>query len=143
MAKEARIDNPGHQLARCRTLRELRNLHDRWMPRLDAGKHRSTVERVFPLPPLPDERFIRAIRTAEDLEAESRQMSHCVRSYASAVEAGECFIYRVLRPERGTLEINKLKDGVLALGQFKLAHNRAPALETWEYVRAWFDKYSR
>ena len=58
------------------------------------------------------------------MRAEAREISHCDASYRGMVKQGFCYIYRVLHPERGTLKVLRQRNGVLEIGQFKLAHNQ-------------------
>lgn len=141
IAQDIGIERPERALVECRTLAGLQKLHDRWLSRADypSIKVKTVTHVMFPPAPLPDTSVIRAIRTLAGLRAESRRMSNCVSSYASSILNGECSIYRVLEPERGTLEVVRNRDGELALGQFKLARNQPPSVGSWALVRNWFE----
>jgi hypothetical protein len=52
------------------------------------------------------------------------------------VRAGRAYIYRVLAPQRATLEIQLTGDKP-KIGQLKLARNRNPDPATVAAVRAW------
>ncbi|MBT8080187.1 MAG: PcfJ domain-containing protein [Gammaproteobacteria bacterium] len=92
----------------------------------------------FPAPPFPDSPHIRAITSAEELIREGRVQDNCVATYARHVASGDLYVYRVTRPERGTLELRQ-RDGAWVLGQFKLKRNRRPSHRSTRFVRQWFD----
>jgi len=91
----------------------------------------------FPPPPLPGDADIVPITTIKDLQDEGAIMHNCVGSYTEKVQTGECFIYRVIRPQRATLEISDTGD-MHHICHLKLADNEEPSAETWEKVRFWF-----
>ena len=129
---------------RTRTVGELRALHDRWAARARALDDEGHVARVakahgtetFPPPPVPGTSEIVHVGTVGELLREGREMHHCVGSYAEDCLLGTSFIYRVLAPERATLEI-RVRDGRVVVKQIKLACNRAPAAATVAAVRGW------
>jgi hypothetical protein len=61
-------------------------------------------------------------------------MSHCVASYISAVEEGECYIYRLNSPERCTVEVVRQVVG-WKLGQVKGFANARPAPKTMAHIK--------
>ena len=64
-------------------------------------------------------------------------MRHCVISYAQKMAAGKCSIYKILSPERATLEIDTRGD-TPKIEQIKLYRNGRPASRTLEAVEKWF-----
>jgi hypothetical protein len=92
---------------------------------------------TFPPPPLPGTDSIVPITTLQQLEAEGRIQRHCVVNYARAVCAGQVYFYRVLRPQRATLEV-KLSGGKPELGEFKRAANLGVGSAAIDAVEAWF-----
>lgn len=100
------------------------------------------AERRFPEPPLPDSSAIKAIRTVADLVEEGFEQRHCVASYADAVCRGDSYIYKLLYPERATLELRK-RNGRLSLGEFKGPCNRRPGADAFRVVRDWLAAASR
>lgn len=68
-------------------------------------------------------------------------MSHCVASYTEKVLSGRSYIYRILKPERATLEL-KITDGHLEIGQISLHNNKAPSEETQIIVGRWLYRKS-
>jgi hypothetical protein len=131
-------------LAKVPTMSRLKGLHDRWYRRLNL--HRAVGfgawvkilfgTGTFPVPPLPGTDTIIPIRTVDELLAEGEEMDHCVGSYAQGVFTGECFIYKVLSPQRATLELSPVWP-TPALAQLKLKGNEEPAPECWQAVERW------
>jgi hypothetical protein len=91
----------------------------------------------YPPPPLLGTDTIVPITSIEELAAEGRAQRNCVADYAASIFAGDRYVYRVLAPERATLEI-RLGGIVPELGQLKLARNREPSRATFAAVRRWF-----
>jgi hypothetical protein len=133
------------RLARCKSFEALQHIHDRWSRTLSRDRAVRRAEEFyekhgtysFPSPPFPGDADIVPVTTITDLLNEGAEMHNCVGSYAEKVMSGECFIYRVLRPQRATLEISDTGD-MHHICQLKLAHNGEPAAETWAKVRYWF-----
>lgn len=88
----------------------------------------------FPAPPYPATESLTPICTAAELRREGHQMSHCVASYISAVEEGECYIYRLNSPERCTVEVVRQVVG-WKLGQVKGFANARPAPKTMAHIK--------
>jgi hypothetical protein len=129
-------------LSRCKRVEDLQTLHDRWTERLNRrSAHPISGDLTFPQPPLADTEQIIAIRNPQDLAEEGRLMHHCVASYTNDVFKGRSFIYRVLAPQRGTLQLG-FKNGELRILQFKLAWNRHPSEESHSRVRKWLASYT-
>ncbi|MFC1812588.1 PcfJ domain-containing protein [Thermodesulfobacteriota bacterium] len=133
-------DNAIHALNSCSSTDDLQRIHDRWADRFNQSRL-ETDGRWFPKPPFEGNVDIRPIMTEEDLLEEGRQMHHCVGGYIKEVRDGKCFIYRVMKPQRATLEI-KIRGGI-RIGQFKLAHNREPAEESWVTVMKWLERHKK
>jgi hypothetical protein len=95
----------------------------------------------FPPPPLSGNSVIEPITDCHELMQEGESMRHCVASYAQDVMRGSCCIYRVLQPERASLEIkiDKARDALL-VGQFRLSGNSTPAVGTRRMVDTWMRK---
>lgn len=94
----------------------------------------------LPPPPLPGNDAIQPLRTGRDVLDESRDMRHCVATYLPMLKEGKLFIYRVLQPERATLEIHH--DGVAwRMGQLAGVANAPVSIHTRILVRAWLTHY--
>lgn len=164
MAVQLRIRRPERALRQCRTIEEIYALHERWVRRMNhilyerygnplhAIHPRPAPEpamaepvdeeselpenHVFPEPPFPDSKHVQAIRTAEDLREEGRTQRHCAAAYVPYVAAGELFVYRVLYPQRATLELLKTPVG-WSIGQLKLRGNADVCQATRDVVTSW------
>ncbi len=131
-------------VCRIRAPRDLERLHRRWTERAYLAKNRDELERlaatfgtrVFPPPPVPSTDTIVHVGTLDALLAEGREMHHCVVAYARACFEGTSAIFKVLAPERSTLELRAV-DGRWAMTQLVRAHNQAVSPPTLVAVRAW------
>jgi len=136
------IDNLDARLQGCRDPAALVRLHDELVAmRRGWWTVASIVRRIgnaFPAPPLKGTSAIIPITTVEDLAQERAEMQHCCLSYVDRIREGRCYLYRVLAPERGTLEIDR-RGPRLQISQFKLARNQAPSVAAVLAVRRWFD----
>lgn len=97
-----------------------------------------TGETRFPAPPVEANGKIFPIETLEDLRAEGRLMHHCVAAYEGAVAQGESYIYRMIAPERATIEL-KLTGHSAQLCQVTLAYNERASATTVEVVERWLE----
>jgi len=102
-------------------------------PRIDI----STL--TFPPAPFPDSKTIQAITTVDELIEEGRVQDNCVASYAETVAKGDSYIYRVMKPQRGTLEL-RYSDGAWVTGQFKLKKNAPAGAKAKAAVRRWYQQ---
>ncbi len=135
------IENARQAVQRCASERQIQRLHDRWMYQVNAKPVLIEKGQPFPAPFLEGDADIIPIRNAEDLLLEGRLMQHCVGAYVSDVLSGECFVYRVLRPERGTLEVKRGgTPSDFYVNQFKLSHNREPSQESKDRVARWLSE---
>lgn len=127
------------QLFNCSRLERLEALHDRVTRRMmddHPGELESLVDvygQVFPESPLCGNNIVEPVRTVDDLYAEGDEMNHCVFSYVNRIFQEKSFIYKVMFPERGTLEL----DAGLNIAQFELKNNEAPSKESWKAVEQW------
>lgn len=130
----------------------LNRLHDNWVTRFNQSQayqdmleereqqsaeskaHYDELKKaVYPLCPLGDfENFIQ-IKDYPGLAKEGADMNHCVASYfTSAVNDGNYF-YKLLSPERATVQI-KQQFGKTSVIQFKLKSNKKPNRESYDYL---------
>lgn len=96
----------------------------------------------LPPPPLPGNRDIEPLTTEAMLIEEGRAQHNCAGSLARRVRKGDCYLYRVLRPERATLAIERGDNGDWGIAQIKLACNEFPAARTCEAVETWLRMYA-
>ncbi|MBF0121705.1 MAG: PcfJ domain-containing protein [Desulfobacterales bacterium] len=143
------IQNSFQILNQLKGLNEIKRLHDRWSNRLNninkqrlKDKYASELERMkvlFPEPPILGNEFIQPIICEESLFIEGIEMKHCVGSYTNKILNGESYIYKVLAPQRATLEIEYIQSK-WRIAQLKLAKNQSPSLETHNAVLQWLLK---
>jgi len=108
----------------------------------DAIKRKKDEVNNFPLQPIPDGEAIYALKTVAQLNTWAKKQQNCIRSYAQAVFARKCYLYKViLGKEEATLEILRLPDG-LKLGQIKGFRDSKVSKELLTYARRWFKDYT-
>lgn len=73
----------------------------------------------------------------DELRDEAEELHHCADSYVDRIYAGESYLYRVMTPERGTLEIDPRTGEIV---QFLLAYNQEPQHTSCQAVKAWHQK---
>lgn len=89
-----------------------------------------------PVPELPGE--IEYVSSSQDaLDLEGAQMHNCVSGYARRVAQGDCFIYRVLTPERCTLAIDLGPHGQFRIMQIRTLRNGPVQRSTERIVEQW------
>jgi len=132
-------------LDNCRSVAALRQLHDRWADIVNRGaeeRRRSAyLERYgglgFPQPPLSGNESIVPITTIDELAAEGREMKHCVLAHAPAIFEGRAYVYRVLAPERATLELTLEGPAAVTLAELRGSGNADVSDETRQCVLRW------
>jgi len=143
VARVLGIEDAHIALQRCVDLDSVRRLHDRWTDRMNQRQalvvHGATP---FPETPIPGNETIHPITSLEDLQAEGRLMHHCVSVYEPAIRKGECYIYRILKPERATIEVS-LTGNQARARQVKLAYNGRTSNETRLEIESWLVEASK
>ncbi|QAZ67278.1 PcfJ domain-containing protein [Solidesulfovibrio carbinolicus] len=145
LANALGLPDPSERLKRLRNNTELRRLHDVLTARLNRQRTvavEARYQKPFPCPPLSGDLDIQPITSVGELLDEGSSMHHCVASYMDMIFSGTCYIYKVLSPERATLEIKILPDGKCRINQLKLACNAKPSVETAARVRFWMKNAS-
>lgn len=126
-------------LRRCRDFTAVKQLHDRWTDRLNQQRCIAVYgHSKLPEPPLAGNDQVHPICTLEDLREEGRLMHHCVASYVDAILSGQCYIYRILQPQRATIEV-RLRGDQASVRQVAQAYNGKPNEDTLTAVQQWFD----
>ena len=92
----------------------------------------------FPEPFIKGNKNIVHIKNYNNLCAEGRVMEHCVASYEKDIIQGYSCIYKVLSPQRATLELVKENDTFL-IKQLKLKSNTTPSNSTYNYIDKWLE----
>lgn len=115
---------------------ELDRAHDRMVTRFNASEKVRTKTIVhFPKSPIGDKKDLIQIKDSVELANEGRSMHHCVGGYVRQARLGQYFFYKVLSPERATVQI-AVKDDKVSIVQFKLACNKSPSEESWVNIKA-------
>ncbi len=142
MGSVLNIENLPAILNQTKTVDALLNIHDRWMERLHRKETIISRGKSFRPPPIPGNKNIYPILTFEDLLAEGKFMHHCVGGYVNKINSGDSYIYRVLQPERATLEI--IDHGRHArIGEFRRLYNQSPSNRSYLNVTDWLDNYKK
>lgn len=138
IGRALRLEHPEQVLRGCRSFEEVFRLHDRWMMRLNEAALEGDDAADLPPPPIAGSETILPIQSSFQLRLEGRLMHHCVAAYGQRVRRGESYIYRVLAPERATLELSyRPQARAWSIAQLKLSHNRGPSQESWQHVTDW------
>jgi hypothetical protein len=82
------------------------------------------------------------LTTKEELKREGEEQRNCAGGYAGKARNGSIYIYRVLRPERATLEISLRADGFWRRSQAKAAENMPVSRQTKYEVDQWLSRFS-
>jgi hypothetical protein len=131
----------GHDPARvqqCEHRAEIVQLHDAWTRELNSRPAPTNrPRRQFPDPPFPGNDQIQPITDSDALRQEGREVHHCVGIYASRIISGRVAIYRVLQPERATLELVFHAGREWRVGQLVGFQNRPVQDETRQSVQSW------
>ncbi len=107
-----------------------------------AEHHRQLEHGPLPAPPLqglPGK--IEPITTREDLHSEGQAQDNCVASYASRVALAQCYIYRILWPERATLSIIPRPSDEWTIGELETASNQPASKKTFAFVQHWLNSH--
>jgi len=91
----------------------------------------------FPPPPVPGTPNIVPLTSAYDLAQEGQEQQNCAGSYLNQVVRGHTYIYKVLMPERATLELVRTRDGTWMRGQLKRRGNKPTQRTTAAVVDQW------
>jgi hypothetical protein len=142
MGSVLNIENLPAILNQTKSIGAMQKIHDRWMERLHRKETIISSGKSFRKPPIPGNNDIFPILTFEDLLAEGKLMHHCVGGYVNKISTGTSYVYRVLHPERATLEI--IGHGRHArIGEFKRLYNQSPSNNTYLTVTSWLEKYKK
>ncbi len=135
----------------CRSGWQLERFHDSLVEEMDKENiHNELTERFaakygdifFPPPPVPGNEQIRPILSLPSLKNEGKILEHCIFSFAEEIFKKQCFCYKILNPERGTLLID-LKNGRPVIGAIQLRKNKPPAVGTIKSVSEWLEIFMK
>ena len=131
------------RIAQCKNPQQLISLHDNLTQIFNRIAHHTPSPSInhFPDPPVPGVNgIVEPILSNEELIAEGKHLQHCVASYADKAKNRQSYFYRILKPERATLEIkyNRTQPTVLQCCGRK---NKKPSAETLEYINEWLAQH--
>lgn len=118
------------------SLAQLSRYHDLLCKRIDIERFKCLS---FPPPPLQGTNEIIPLKTPEDLYEEGKIQHNCVASYSEQVALmRNIYIYRMLKPERCTLEITQ-SSSRWTLAQLKAGCNRNPSEKARLAAEKWLN----
>ena len=132
------------QLQNCATTAALQRLHDNLVEELNESRGtkliRDHMGNPKPIPPAPLQPAysIEPITGQIDLIKEGREMRHCIASHLFSVVSGDYAVYRMLEPERLTIEIVVTDWGQCYLKEVRGKGNRLPTANSMEIIEKWF-----
>lgn len=130
----------GSLINACKIYAQIARLHERWSDQvLYINSLRTAGEKndSFPAPPLAGSQHIEPITTLYDLLVEGKVMRHCIDVHESDIRSGKSYIYRVLYPERATLEMRITPRQGWMVRRLKTSGGRVPRMETKRFVQMW------
>ena len=131
----------GYQrLLNCRTIDEIEKLHEKCIIKINKEKKKKLI--VFPSPPIQGNKDIIPLTNSYELINEGIIQHHCVVSYQNDIICGNSYIYKVLEPERATLEVTILANAKFQIAQLRLSCNQSPSKETIQKVDKWIREAS-
>ncbi len=139
MAEMMEVTFPATYYLAFRTKQEVERAHDQLVARFNLSDKVSLKGvTTFPACPLgtilgQDDELIQ-ITNSFELSTEGREMHHCVGGYVRQAGKGECYFFKVLSPERGTLQLG-IRDDKFSILQFKLACNKTPSEASWFHAK--------
>lgn len=91
-----------------------------------------------PVAAVEDDAFlIEPLQSRTALEAEGAEMSNCIASYLAKIHSGNCYAYRLFRPERATVLIDR-RAGRWSIAEAMIAGNeRQVRSSTWNRLSKW------
>ena len=132
------------ELQQCTTTNALNRLHDRLVVELNQWRRRELIRDEggqpvpLPEPPLPATDTIIPITSQAELIEEGQEMHHCIASHLKSVVDGKFAVYRMMAPERLTIEVLVMGGGQLVLREVRGKCNRLPSDASNAIIEAWF-----
>ena len=130
------------RVLQCPTRQQVVQLHDQLAEARNERqralyRQRFVRSNSFPAPPLSGTQTIQPIRDDYALDQEGHEMHHCVGIYAKQMREGNRAFYRVLAPERATLELLRSPSGTWRISQLAGHCNARVAQKTKRAIYAW------
>ena len=123
-----------HLIGPFRSTDHVVRVHDRLAVRLN--RQQITLQLEFPPPPIDGTSDIVPVTTLQMLYEEGTAQRNCAVSRAHEVAKGRAYVYRVLSPERATLQLDR-SGRHWCLGEIKAAGNAPVRNETMDAVADW------
>jgi hypothetical protein len=130
------------RVLQCRTRQQVLQLHDQLVEARNQRqkalyRQRFVQSTSFPPPPFEGTQTIQPIRDDHALDQEGHEMHHCAGIYSKHLRAGNRAFYRVLAPERATLELQRSHGGTWRISQLAGHCNARVAQKTRRAIYAW------
>lgn len=125
-------------ISRLQTLEQLQYLHERWTKRLLKTSPSRHLSHFGPAP-ISGTNTIIPLSSATLIHEESSVMQHCAEGLAHQIACGKSYLYRILEPERATLEIVKKDNGEWRITQLKRENNLAAGSQTYTAILNWLE----
>lgn len=131
-----------------KTTRQLEQLHDRLTQQYNNSEQgrlallerfrsqgiTEDIDSPYPICPLGDFEHFVQLKNRSELAEEGIYMRHCVSSYHNNLLGGKRYIYKLLQPQRATVELS-FNQSNYRITQFKLARNRKPSPDSYQYLK--------
>ncbi len=127
---------PPRQLPMFDSLAQLTRHHDHLADELNLRAPSAEEPVELPMPPIPGNETIVPLTSPAMLAEEGREQQTCVAAYSQCVAHGNQFIYRVLAPERATLQILRTPQG-WQIGELSGPRNQPVSRATHIAVEQW------
>ncbi|MDF1690873.1 MAG: hypothetical protein P1U47_00755 [Zhongshania sp.] len=130
-------------LGRVKSIPEMNARYDAFF-NCDADKSRKTLTRMWGLErllnlPLPEGRYVKALRTLKAIDTQSMKGGLCLRLYTVDSINGTISFYVIpTTPTPLTISVVKHDGGELRIGDAKHFNNVLPSEEEYAYVQTWF-----
>jgi len=118
------------------SLAQLTRHHDQLADELNLRAPPAQEPVELPPPPIPGNETIVPLTSPAMLAEEGREQQNCVAVYSRIVANGSQYIYRVLAPERATLQILRTPEG-WQVGELSGPRNHPVSRETEIAVMRW------
>ncbi len=130
------------RVLQCRTRQQVVQLHDQLVQARNQRQEALYRERYlrpasFPAPPFLGTQSITPICDNHALDQEGHEMHHCAGIYAKHMREGNRAFYRVLAPERATLELQRSPSGTWRISQLAGHCNARVHPRTRRAVHSW------
>lgn len=139
LGEELNIKNSKAIVKACKTVDQLKKLHDNWVISLNRSRRYYDPDIEFNRPKIMECEGVAWISSANGLIDEGKRMKHCVATYIRKVISGESIIFSVIYPERATLEIRE-KSGKFNMVEIKKENNLEVSRETRLYIENWLNQ---